>query len=535
MQNVSNKWLSDMASPARKVTGKVELLRGSTILKTYLPTDKLVSVKLEKTPVMGSFFGYTLSQKATIEILDRDNDFTLTNVSAIRVSFGNEEALVTSPRLFIDDVKRDEVKKIVTITAFDMINDLVNKNISGLQFTNFPVSIKGFTEELSRFTGCDAIWDVNWEVGNELYNLLYTEDNFPNFSSNDNIRSLLGYIAEATGTICYMDAENHFCFKQLNNYDEDDSLTTIEKADYFNLTIGEPITLKEVASYSDLGDNVSAKDGNGAIQILRNNPFIVNRNDIGEILERLLGAVKGLKFYPYELRWRGLPALDIGDYVRLETQNGMVNIYYLGETLTYNGGLSSLSEWKDEEQQREASNSSTLGAVLSETFARVDKANRKIEMVASEAEINNSRISSLEITTESITGTVERLERAKGDTDDLIVEINKRLETTITSEELRIAISEEINSGTTKVETETGYKFDKDGLTISKSDSDIQTTITENGMKVEKRGNEVLIADSKGVKAIDLHAETYLIIGKNSRLEDYNNGTRTGCFWIGGQ
>lgn len=44
----------------------------------------------------------------------------------------------------------------------------------------------------------------------------------------------------------------------------------------------------------------------------------------------------------------------------------------------------------------------------------------------------------------------------------------------------------------------------------------------------------MLKASKDGVDAKNLHAKTYLIIGKNSRFEDYNGGTRTGCFWIGG-
>ena len=54
--------------------------------------------------------------------------------------------------------------------------------------------------------------------------------------------------------------------------------------------------------------------------------------------------------------------------------------------------------------------------------------------------------------------------------------------------------------------------------------------------KLTKNDDEVLVADHDGVKAEDLHATTYLIIGKNSRFEDYKSGLqqRTGCFWIGG-
>jgi hypothetical protein len=60
----------------------------------------------------------------------------------------------------------------------------------------------------------------------------------------------------------------------------------------------------------------------------------------------------------------------------------------------------------------------------------------------------------------------------------------------------------------------------------------MQTTITEDGMTVYRDSEAVLIADHEGVKAEDLHATTYLIIGNNSRFEDL--GDRTACFWIGG-
>ena len=85
-----------------------------------------------------------------------------------------------------------------------------------------------------------------------------------------------------------------------------------------------------------------------------------------------------------------------------------------------------------------------------------------------------------------------------------------------------------------KVTTTTGFTFNQNGLTISKSNVDITTNISEDGMRVSKGGQVVLTADNNGVEALNLHATTYLIIGNNSRFEDYDNGSRTGCFWIGG-
>lgn len=99
---------------------------------------------------------------------------------------------------------------------------------------------------------------------------------------------------------------------------------------------------------------------------------------------------------------------------------------------------------------------------------------------------------------------------------------------------MELIVQEELAGGVNKVTTTTGFTFNQDGLTISKSNVDITTDISEDGMRVSKDGQVVLTADNNGVEALNLHASTYLIIGENSRFEDYDNGSRTGCFWIGG-
>lgn len=84
-----------------------------------------------------------------------------------------------------------------------------------------------------------------------------------------------------------------------------------------------------------------------------------------------------------------------------------------------------------------------------------------------------------------------------------------------------------------------GKKFtlDDDGMTVEGRSDDnnntIKTIISNNGMTVCGNEKEMLKANDKGVEATDLHAKTYLIVGGNSRFENYGNN-RTGCFWIGG-
>lgn len=149
----------------------------------------------------------------------------------------------------------------------------------------------------------------------------------------------------------------------------------------------------------------------------------------------------------------------------------------------------------------------------------------------------STAIASLTVNAGSIAASVQSIEKTTTEKLDgvtsSIEELNKKTEAIMDEESVRLAIQSEIINGVGKVKTSTGYTFDEDGMTISKSDSEMTTQITEDGMTVRKNGEDTLIANSNGVDAVNLHATTYLIVGSNSRFEDYGEG-RTGCFWIGG-
>ena len=111
-----------------------------------------------------------------------------------------------------------------------------------------------------------------------------------------------------------------------------------------------------------------------------------------------------------------------------------------------------------------------------------------------------------------------------------ITSLTKRVDATMTSEDIKFEISKELSNGVTTVKTATGFTFNEDGLTIDKSDSEMTTQITEDGMVITKNNETVLTAKNKGVQAKNLYSTTYLIVG-NSRFESYR-GNRTGCFYV---
>lgn len=104
------------------------------------------------------------------------------------------------------------------------------------------------------------------------------------------------------------------------------------------------------------------------------------------------------------------------------------------------------------------------------------------------------------------------------------------------AEAVDIKVKAALENGVDRVETESGYRFDADGLTISKSGEQMSNVLDNTGMYVKRSGDEILTANHEGVDAVNLHAKTYLIIGEGegrSRFEDYDI-LRTGCFWVGG-
>ena len=163
----------------------------------------------------------------------------------------------------------------------------------------------------------------------------------------------------------------------------------------------------------------------------------------------------------------------------------------------------------------------------------------EISAIRSETKTSNETVTSLQLGADSINASVKSLEETMTRTSDGLANdisiIQEQVNLAMTSEDVKIEIQNQLINGTNKVSTTTGYTFDEDGLNISKSDSEMKTQITEDGMKIYKNNDIMLTANNQGVDAKNLHATTYLIIGGNSRMEDFieNGNKRTAVFWIG--
>ena len=155
----------------------------------------------------------------------------------------------------------------------------------------------------------------------------------------------------------------------------------------------------------------------------------------------------------------------------------------------------------------------------------------------SDIDQNTSMISDLQITTEAINASVWQTKTDVNNTidsiNDDVTELTKSVNSKMTAEDVQLQISSALDNGVTSVTTTTGFTFNENGMTVSRTGSEMSTIITEDGMAVSRNDTEVLVCDNTGVIARNLNAETYLVVGLYSRLENYGEG-RTGCFWVGG-
>ena len=177
----------------------------------------------------------------------------------------------------------------------------------------------------------------------------------------------------------------------------------------------------------------------------------------------------------------------------------------------------------------------------------------------SQQSITNSEIkSSVEETTKRLTNDYLTAEQVNSKIDGLDEEyeiLEKRVASTeLTAGQFQVQIDKINNQGVDKITTSVGYTFDDTGLNIDRTGADTATTVNEKGIEVsDKTGSSstpLLYAgyveegntdfpDYEGqtiVAASNLIVKNYLVIGLNSRFQDYINpalgGQGTGAFDI---
>lgn len=515
--------MSELMPLVRKVNAKAEFYLNSALVATYTNADRIISFDIQRVGEDSKFFGFGVCQRLNLKLIDKERQLNYTTSHYISITIENSDTTATFPSFWISEIHRDEKTNQLSITAYDLIYPSAVHTYAELTVEK-PYTIAELTTSIGTLLGVE----VN-DLG-EAFDISYLDG--ANYDGTELIRDVLDDIAEATQTIYYLDEGNKLTFKQLDKSSQ--PLLTIDKSLYIELTSSANKRLQTICHATELGDNVSASTSSiGSTQYVRDNPFWDLRGDIGTLLDEAIERIGDLTIGIFDCKWRGYP-ISIGDKIALvDKDNSTIISYVLNDTIEYDGSLIEKTLWKYDENSAETeSNPSTLGDILKQTYARVDKQNKTIELITQKSEQLEQNISSIKLSTEDINLEVKQNKQMLNDMGDKIQEVEKKAGLALTADDVKILIEQ--NSGTPdSVKTSTGFVFNQDGLNITKSDSKFSTIIDEDGMVIKSNSKVMLEVNNQGVDAINLSASQYLRVG-NTRFEDYKNKRRTGAFWVGG-
>ena len=395
MKNASAAFMSAMASPSRMIRGKVVVVDGG-LTSEYGYANKLQSIEQEVSAVKGKMFGAVVSYKSTVKLIDVKNVVQVNVGAKASPQIGINGELLPMTPVYISSNTFDEVKGIRTLIGEDAIG-----------FTDKYIwnDIKG--DLGATFTIQDVFAAIASKIGTEFMitgelpniNAVYTKATF-NVNGDETLRQILTAAAEATGAMVFINGNGKMEIKMLSNT----IALAIDKNTQFDLSTEPSSSLSGIISINELNDMISVGNNSSYVSVISVNPFIDPTDDSSQgKLQNLFVKCQGNTFYPYKLKWRGNPALEIGDKIRLTLRDGnVIDTWYLGEKVKYTGGMSAESSWEADESEKPEVGSQTIADTTRRTMAKVDKANQKITLLTEASGEQGQKISQLEVSLDGI-------------------------------------------------------------------------------------------------------------------------------------
>lgn len=310
--------------------------------KTYTATD-INSLKYDSGAYTGDTFaiGSTYSNNVQIEFSHLVEGLKLGMEVHPSIGIKTSKGYIYEPLgIFIisSEIKMDRNNNLTSISASDRFCGLEGTYKSKLVY---PAKVLDIVAEICAQSGVKANAD-------DLARLPHQAD-LPIPISGQSCRKALGWIAQLYAGYATFDRQGLFTIRTIAepNYELDPSQyeqagLTKNEAPY---KIGGIQCQTVITTKTRDGENTEETktyqvgDTSGSQIKLENNIMTPDR------LNNIWEQIKDISFYPFNLNWFGNPAIEAGDWLRLEDKQGnkfiVPNNSY---TLDFNGGLSATSK-----------------------------------------------------------------------------------------------------------------------------------------------------------------------------------------------
>lgn len=275
------------------------------------------------------------------------------------------------------------------------------------------------------------------------------------------------------------------------------------------------------------GEFVSKQDDadveeNGTHQLVINdNPFVYTQQLREEYIDQLFERIKGFGYVAFESGFEGIPYYELGDLIKIEDKKSIILRYNLQSPKGLESTFSAPSIIDSVVEYTQTPD--PLSQKLRSTELRVDKAEGNIEATT-------KKVESIDMT---VNNNYQNIINKFGDytptsqTVQLEQSVKQIQTDTYTKTEINTKL---IDGSVTKVITTSGT-FDEDGMHYEKTGAPTKSTINEAGVSVDSSssGEELLFAgydkdiNQTIVRTENLTVRRYLVVGENTRIEDYTD------------
>ncbi len=418
----------------------------------------------------------------------------------------------------VDNAFRPSPNRYV-VTAYDRLHRL-DRDLS-----EWLESLDGWPYSLQEFAGmvCDAC---------DLYLIpkYFTNGEWPvqRFSAAKVTgRQLMQWVGEASCRFCRATPDGEISLDWYTDAQKDISpgdknytfLDSLSGADYLTDCIDKVLIRTDT---KDLGTSYGS--GSNAY-VITGNPLLATwcQESLQDVARVLYEKLNQLQYNPCKVSVPVKAGVKCGDILRLWDRNAReLLVYVMKKTRRGQKDILECTGSPRRDSQR-AKNS--FG--IEDLQGKVLELELGIDGIRAENRDSDGKLASLQLAVDGLKTKVFGQEFGANATVDRLSAMEQ------TAEGLSLQVKSVYDDGVSKVSTTAGYTFNEEGITVQKSGTQIKTQITEDGITVFKNDNEVLVADSQGVNAVDLNASTYLSVAGLCRFEKYKSG-RIGCFWIGG-
>ena len=489
---------------------------GTEIFSGIMGLPALKQVKLTRQVNAGAelTLGSTCAGKLEVTLFTYGSDVQITPGMELTLYKVAGDGARTRAGLFTVDQTTRPSANVFGFTAYDRIGWLEKDLGDWLDNLNgWPYSLLDFARMV-----CAAC------------NLTLLNDTLPNgdwqvqkFSAKGiSGRQLMQWVGQACGRFCRATAEGNI---ELAWYTPKEfaltpqEMISLQRADYQTALIDKvqiSLTEKDIGAIYGTGSNCYRITGN----------YLLATEDLESlqaVAQNLHEILQGVTYTPCCLKLPANTEIQPGDILTVTGGKGAsICVYVMTKEQT---GPVEILECVGSVRRDSVSARNNL--VFTDLSGSVLELQMSMEGVRAENRRADGRAAALEMTVEGLKTEVTHNAADLTDISSRMTAVEQN------AEGLSIQVQNVQTDGVSKISTATGYTFDETGLTVEKSGREIRTQITEDGMQVYKNGNAVLVANSEGVDAVDLHASTYLAVGGRSRFENYG-ADRTACFWIGG-